>query len=490
MIKLKNILTEEIYNNKATVYHRTKSHQLLTSLLMDGFKHGSGMYGEGIYTTYEPTNSTEWTPTPEDPNPEGRENYYNYGMFQVKFSVDLINFFIFDWEVYQKVKYHVAKIEKFTKQKSDQNNFINLQAEYFKLPHRINTPYKKRYTSELALEFGFNEDYKLSNNPLINGIVFFGSRDGSVLVCYNKAMIVPISMSHNHSPESINLQKILDSNMKLKNQFKDYFKKFIKSKNAAMSNVELTKFDIEKEKWTYNETTKMYSYYGNVQVTDEIIKNGKLVIKFDKVGGSFSCDKKMISLEGCPREVGGNFYCYGTNISSLKGAPLEVGGHFYCSNTNITSLEGCPQEVGDSFFCDNTNISSLKGAPLEIRGDFNCQRTKITSLKYSPQKIGGSFDCSRTLITSLKGGPRIVHGMFGCYFTNITSLEGAPEVVGDDFYCNNTKITSLKGAPAKVGMSFDCEACDELNSLEYLPIARRYYVPDHLKDELHLMHGD
>lgn len=431
MIKLKNILAEEVYGNKATVYHRTRSHQLLTSLILDGFQHSSGMYGKGIYTTYEPTEKTNWTPSPdpnakdEDIHPEGRYNYDTYGMFQVKFMVDLINFFIFDWDVYQKVTNHVAKVEKFTKKKSDKNNFINLQAEYFKMPHRINTAYRKRYTSEIALKFGFEEDYTYLDNPLVNGIVFFGSRDGNVLVCYNKSMIVPISMSHNNFDKPLNLQKILDSNMKLKDEFKSYFKKFINSKNKAMSNVMPNVFEIAKEMWDYDETTNMFSHKGDVKITDEFIKDGKLLIKFDIVKGDFNC---------------GN-----TSLTTLEGVPKHVSRDFDCSNTNIESLDYSPTYVGRDFMCCECNsLMTIQGCPSKIKRNFLC------------------INCSM-----------------------LETLHGGPEYVGNDFDCREcTSLTSLDGAPKYVDRDFDCIGCRSLTSIEGISRASSYHIPNEFIHEL------
>jgi hypothetical protein len=40
-------------------------------------------------------------------------------------------------------------------------------------------------------------------------------------------------------------------------------------------------------------------------------------------------------------------------LTSLEGAPKEVGGNFYCPNNQLTSLEGAPKEVGGSFWCYN-----------------------------------------------------------------------------------------------------------------------------------------
>jgi len=566
MIKLKDILNEEVYGNKATVYHRTRTKELLNIILNSNFEHKSGLYGKGIYTTYMPTWKTNWKKNSKkdkinpvtnkkytniqiqrSENPEGRLNYQIYGKYQVKFSVDLINFFIFDWDVYQKVTDHVKKVEQKTGKKSNINNFINLQAEYFKLPHRINSPYRKRYTSELALQFGFDYSYSYSGRSLVNGIIFFGGNDGNVLVCYNKAMLVPIGVINSDTNETINLQKFLKSDMKLNDEFKSYFKKFIKSKDRAMSNIKKSVFVLARDKWNLDKKTNMFNFDGDVEIADELIEDGKLAIKFanvtgdfncnnekitslvgspEYVGGDFNCSKtKITSLEGAPKEVkgsficsntkitslvgmpeyaggvyaynteitslvgspeyvGGDFNCSKTKITSLEGAPKEVRGSFSCTETKITSLEGAPNKVGMDFDCFYTNITSLKGAPKEVGGGFSCASTNITSLEGAPNKVGKGFNCYSTKITSLKGAPKEVGGTFNCSFTDITSLEGAPKEVGVDFNCYNTKITSLKGAPKEVGRTFSCAGCKSLESLEYLPIAKYYQVPDYLKNEL------
>ena len=504
MIKLKDILNEEVYGNKATVYHRTRTKELLNIILNSNFEHKSGLYGKGIYTTYMPTWKTNWKKNSKkdkinpvtnkkytniqiqrSENPEGRLNYQIYGKYQVKFSVDLINFFIFDWDVYQKVTDHVKKVEQKTGKKSNINNFINLQAEYFKLPHRINSPYRKRYTSELALQFGFDYSYSYSGRSLVNGIIFFGGNDGNVLVCYNKAMLVPIGVINSDTNETINLQKFLKSDMKLNDEFKSYFKKFIKSKDRAMSNIKKSVFVLARDKWNLDKKTNMFNFDGDVEIADELIEDGKLAIKFANVTGDFNCNnEKITSLVGSPEYVGGDFNCSKTKITSLEGAPKEVRGSFSCTETKITSLEGAPNKVGMDFDCFYTNITSLKGAPKEVGGGFSCASTNITSLEGAPNKVGKGFNCYSTKITSLKGAPKEVGGTFNCSFTDITSLEGAPKEVGVDFNCYNTKITSLKGAPKEVGRTFSCAGCKSLESLEYLPIAKYYQVPDYLKNEL------
>ncbi len=46
--------------------------------------------------------------------------------------------------------------------------------------------------------------------------------------------------------------------------------------------------------------------------------------------------------------VDGREFCesHTNKLTSLEGAPKEVGGDFVCSKNKLTSLEGAPKEVG------------------------------------------------------------------------------------------------------------------------------------------------
>lgn len=149
-----------------------------------------------------------------------------------------------------------------------------------------------------------------------------------------------------------------------------------------------------------------YDFDGDVYLDKfpELVINGKLAIKFGKVGGTFSC-------AGC------------NNLTSLEGCPREVGRHFSCSFChNLTSLIGAPEKVGRDFACDYCeNLTSLIGAP---------------------EKVGRNFDCSLCeKLTNLEGAPRKVVGVFSCSnCKTLASLEGAPREVGRNFYCSNCGI--------------------------------------------------
>jgi len=99
------------------------------------------------------------------------------------------------------------------------------------------------------------------------------------------------------------------------------------------------------------------------------------------------------TLEGAPKEVGGNFYCSVNNLESLLGAPEKVGGDFTCYNNKLKTLEGAPKEVGGSFLCHRNNLESLIGAPREVGGSFLCHRNNLESLIGAPEKVGEDFYC-------------------------------------------------------------------------------------------------
>ena len=162
-----------------------------------------------------------------------------------------------------------------------------------------------------------------------------------------------------------------------------------------------------------------------------LIVDGKLGVKFGKVRGNFVCGfpeykstvKSLISLDGCPKEVGGSFDCSYCSMRNLEGCPEKVGGDFDCYECDrLVSLKGCPNEVGGDFRCDRCkNLKILEGCPREINGNFDCGNCEnLTSLKGCPEKVSKGFSCSRC--------------------ENLKSLEGCPEKVGRDFYCTQCGV--------------------------------------------------
>ena len=63
--------------------------------------------------------------------------------------------------------------------------------------------------------------------------------------------------------------------------------------------------------------------YGEVDLTGKC--SHKLPLKFNKIEEGFFCGKNsLISLEGCPKEVCGDFSCYNNNLTTLEYGPKIV----------------------------------------------------------------------------------------------------------------------------------------------------------------------
>jgi hypothetical protein len=174
------IINEDIYGNKAIIYHRTKSQDFIKGFYTKGYKPKTGFYGNAFYGTY-------------DLESQLREAMIGqYGKILVKFYIlSLDRFFFFDYEEF--IKSPVGK-----KLNSSKKTFIQDQLNYFYI-NDINIEdflisLKKelpQYSSEIARKF-----YEKTNiSRLVDGIVFTGYRDGKVLACYNLDLISPLSYS-------------------------------------------------------------------------------------------------------------------------------------------------------------------------------------------------------------------------------------------------------------------------------------------------------
>ena len=179
---------------------------------------------------------------------------------------------------------------------------------------------------------------------------------------------------------------------------------------------ENTRLFIEKYNLVWNTKTMSYDCDGDVEVSEDIVTEGKLKIRFGNVGGNFDCNANhLTTLEGTPQKVGGDFYCSFNELTTLEGAPKEVGVDFICTLNGLATLKGAPKKVGRYFDCNANQLTTLEGAPQEIGGDFNCNDNNLTTLKGAPKKVGGDFYCTDN---------------------KLTTLEGAPNEVGGDFYCS------------------------------------------------------
>lgn len=127
-----------------------------------------------------------------------------------------------------------------------------------------------------------------------------------------------------------------------------------------------------------------------------LLKNmTQLPVKFRLVTKSFTAlHKGLATLEGAPKEVGGNFVVNFNELHSLKGAPKEVGGSFYCTGNKFETLLYSPNFVGEHYDCgNNRNLKSSVGVSKHIGGDFYCYKTRIKEdeLMQDLDYVGGNI---------------------------------------------------------------------------------------------------
>ena len=122
----------------------------------------------------------------------------------------------------------------------------------------------------------------------------------------------------------------------------------------------------------------------------------------------------------------------------------------------IYSLEGCPREVTGNFDISHNVLSDLENSPVFIGKNFNCSYNELETLKGNLEQIHGDFDCSHNYLIDLSGGPKVVLGTkYNCSGNKLTTLEGAPkDLPNAEFICSSNEITNLKGCPNKIHGDF------------------------------------
>lgn len=197
---------------------------------------------------------------------------------------------------------------------------------------------------------------------------------------------------------------------------------------------------IEKYDLVYNEETGLYDYgsddggLGNMEknlvIEDDLVSNGRLIIRFGDVFGSFICK--------------------GLNLKSLEGSPESVEYDFDCSHNQLTSLDGAPESVGGDFYCNNNQLKTLKNAPY-CTNTFDCSHNQLISLEGAPEDFSLDFDCSYNNLTSLDNAPKEVEQYFDCSHNKLTTLKDVSITVkGGDFDCSDNPLTTLDDAQINV----------------------------------------
>ena len=88
-----------------------------------------------------------------------------------------------------------------------------------------------------------------------------------------------------------------------------------------------------------------------------------VIVQTSLVLAAIRNNNQLTSLEGGPKGVGMDFFCYANQLVSLEGAPQKVGGDFYCYRNPLVSLKVSNLQIGGYLFCDPV---ALKGCSPDL----------------------------------------------------------------------------------------------------------------------------
>jgi len=261
---IKQLILEEVYGNIIVAYHRTKVEDIIDKVYDTGWIPKDGdFYGKGFYGTF--TLQSQLRDNMKD----------QYGPVIGKFRIDINNFVIFEWDVFQKTKMREYP-------KANENNFIELQLRKYgiiktqdDIDELYNTIRYAKNSSDIAYHF-FN--LRTPNIKHVDGIIFHGANDGDVIVCFDLSLIHPLGYSTDDGktfikPNEFNKQY---HNKRFKNKYID--------PNGKITNANITKGDIL---IIIDKNPSLAKMYPNImddmwrkEWTDFYYKNPKLIEKY------------------------------------------------------------------------------------------------------------------------------------------------------------------------------------------------------------------
>lgn len=153
-----------------------------------------------------------------------------------------------------------------------------------------------------------------------------------------------------------------------------------------------------------------------------------------------------------------------SGITELPLLKNKVTNSLYLYKNNLVTLQGCPKEVGEIFDCSYNKLKSLKDSPKVVGSHYYCNNNKLKKFENTlPEKISGKFDCSYNKLKTLEGSPKIILGRFRCFNNKLKTLEGGPEFVDGDYDCNYNKLKTLKGCAKEIKGWLYFEGNEKLN---------------------------
>ena len=396
-------LTEEVYGAQATVYHGTKAdpQKLVSALLNDEFRPGEGagsMYGKGLYTVYDLTN----TKTSEG----------DYGDNVIKMKVNLYGYIIFDPDI-------ALKVYKKPLTPAEQAEEIGYSDDIIKALRNAKPPRDRTFTSKLALSVSDLLQHE------VKGLVFTGENDGRVAVVYDPTTAVPMAWKQvskygrpvNSSWTSVNRTSLLEPVDRPDVSARE-------GRPVQQSTIRRSALgDFEAGKWSPLTLLKRLK---SLPEDQRVIKGNLILVSAPitslpaglKVDGDLDLSRSSIASLPAGLKVIGSLNLFSTSITSLP-AGLQVSGALNISNTSVASLPA-DLKVGAGLNITFTRIASLP-AGLKVGGDLDISKTSITSLP-ADLKVGGSLYLYSTSVTSLPPDLKVgsyILGLDRKYWANV-----------------------------------------------------------------------
>ena len=310
-ISKENQFLESIFGNLATVYHRTSYSNLSSSIIGEDFKIGKGtMYGKGTYTTYELESQLS------------DRMKITYGGLIFKFSVNIENYIIFDYEEFVKSpQFKKLKLKDYSVERNDfvisQLDFLKIDFPVDELKSRIAS--QKDYSSDIAL-FCYKKIDRLEDK--CEGIVFTGRSDGRVLVAYKTNTLFPIAVSND---EGKNWEKLERNYTYMSDVLSRRLSKFQPFPSNKLIDFGITQF-------SYDNKGRLIVDQ-DVNLSDLNLK--EIPFTFYKVKGSFDVSKNQLTtLKGCPEIIYGDFDFSYNEIDYYVFPPKIVYGAVVCLGRN------------------------------------------------------------------------------------------------------------------------------------------------------------
>jgi hypothetical protein len=107
---------------------------------------------------------------------------------------------------------------------------------------------------------------------------------------------------------------------------------------------------------------------GNVEFSKVMNFLTELPLKFNKVSGDFDCSRlSLITLKGCPIEVGGAFDCSYNQLNSLVYLPRKIGTLVIDNMIPSLSTSGINCRFNEVVFLFRTNIPNVGLPPAIVK---------------------------------------------------------------------------------------------------------------------------